>query len=97
MGRFNKTLLDDSRFKKVDLPQSVHLGLTMADLREAYDLFRLIDQDNSKTLETHECSSYLENMGYLDEQVHNTLVFAACAVQPPTDLHENITHGQADQ
>ena len=37
------------------------------------------------------------DMGYLDEQVHNTLVFAACAVQPPTDLHENITHGQADQ
>ena len=55
----------------------MHLGLTMTDLREAYDLFRLIDQDNSKTLETHECSSYLENMGYLDEQVHNTLVFAA--------------------
>jgi Ca2+-binding EF-hand superfamily protein len=73
---FNHSLLDKSRFKPVAVPQSAALELSLEDLREANNLFRLIDTDNSKTLETAECSAYLEGVGYLDDEIE--AFFAKC-------------------
>ena len=36
----------------------------------------MMDQDRSKTLDAHECQSYLAEIGYLDEEIDN--FFAVC-------------------
>ena len=66
---FNHSLLDETHIKPVTQPIALSIGLELEDLREADMLFRSIDADGSKTLETAECQSYLRELGYLDEEI----------------------------